>query len=228
MREADSIAVMVEVKTSINSVEELLRTTDMKTRLLPGLVAERFGLAATARRPGPGRRRHPHEPAPDLGHEAAPRGHIPGFDRGDEAMAALARSRQTGRLVPVSGARWRGRDRSRQGSCSSPEGIRAHARRARLGHASHGWDPGQAACPNSGLRARGRVSQATDLATQPHHAYLASSWPCRASPRRPGRCRIAHPWISGQLRRAGPRRARQAPRDRPYPNRTLVLVRPDR
>ena len=43
LREAESIAVMLEVKTSINSVEELLRKTDAKARLLPGLVFDRFG-----------------------------------------------------------------------------------------------------------------------------------------------------------------------------------------
>ena len=48
LRETDSIAVMLEVKTSINSVEELLRKTDVKTRLLPGLVADRFGWRPTS------------------------------------------------------------------------------------------------------------------------------------------------------------------------------------
>jgi transcriptional regulator with XRE-family HTH domain len=43
LREQESLAVMLEIKTSINSVEELLRKTDVKTRLLPGLVADRFG-----------------------------------------------------------------------------------------------------------------------------------------------------------------------------------------
>jgi hypothetical protein len=43
LRQQDSLAVMLEVKTSINSVEELLRKTDAKTRLLPGLILDRFG-----------------------------------------------------------------------------------------------------------------------------------------------------------------------------------------
>ncbi len=43
VRESASAAVMLEIKTSINSAEELLRKTDAKMRLLPGIVAERYG-----------------------------------------------------------------------------------------------------------------------------------------------------------------------------------------
>ena len=43
LREHESVAVMLEIKTSINSVEELLRKTDVKMRLLPKLIADRFG-----------------------------------------------------------------------------------------------------------------------------------------------------------------------------------------
>ncbi len=43
LRQADSIVAMMEIKTSITSTEELLRRTDAKARLLPGIVLERFG-----------------------------------------------------------------------------------------------------------------------------------------------------------------------------------------
>lgn len=44
---ASRTAVMFEMKTMIASVEEVLRTTDAKLRLLPGLIQERYGWRPT-------------------------------------------------------------------------------------------------------------------------------------------------------------------------------------
>jgi transcriptional regulator with XRE-family HTH domain len=43
LKPRESRALMVEVKTSIQSTEELNRTVDKKARLLPGIVKDRYG-----------------------------------------------------------------------------------------------------------------------------------------------------------------------------------------
>ena len=54
--------LVVEVKTEITSVEELLRRHDAKVRLGPTIGRERFGTRASLGRPTPGRRGYRREP----------------------------------------------------------------------------------------------------------------------------------------------------------------------